>query len=79
MAQDSILLTIRTKDFFARKEQELFWQTFFRTLSSGGAVKPTINLIRYPKNARNHDLARIGQDMYRSMGNFDRLGVHEES
>ncbi len=79
MAHDYTVLTIRTKDIFAREEQELFWRTFFYTLGSGGAVKPTFNLIRYPKDARNHDLARIGQDMYRSMGKFDRLGVHEES
>ena len=58
-------------------EQGSFWRTVLDVLSSGGGVNPDFGETRYPKDAQNQDLVRIGQDFYRALSKFNSLKIHQ--
>ena len=71
------LLTYHEMHSDSPNERESFWRTVLDVLSSGGGVNPDFDEFRYPKDAQNQDLVRIGQDFYRALSKFDSVKAHQ--
>ena len=51
-------------------KKNVFWRSALEAFSGSGDFHVKFNPPRYPRDARRQDLARIGQDMYRAMGQY---------
>lgn len=54
-----------------RRYSDSLWRGLIGVLSGAGNCPTSLDPPRYPKDAQQQDLKRIGQDMYRAFEQYD--------